>query len=97
VALSQTVGGSSSVGGSAIANGGTSVAPLSTPIPNTAFFVNVGVDCYWCGMPTFVDLVRAAECWRSGYTECVNGVSSVPLDADGGPDRCRLVTSRAPS
>ncbi len=87
-ASSLVLGGSSSGGGSSTANAGTSGATpelTNTPIPNTAFFVNVGIDCYWCGMPTFVDLVRAGECWRSGYTECVNGVSSVPLDADGWP------------
>jgi hypothetical protein len=58
-------------------------------VPATAtkssFFVNMEEDCYWCQQPTFVDLVKAAECFRSGWTACANGHSAFATDSAGWP------------
>ena len=55
------------------------------PRSDSALFTNLQADCYYCRQPTFVDLVKAAECFRSGWTTCQNGRSAFATDAAGWP------------
>jgi hypothetical protein len=77
-----------SCGGGGVPNtcGTSSACNPTLPGPTTSpFFINMEADCYWCEQPVFVDLVKAAECFRNDWSYCVNGQSTFATDSNGWP------------